>query len=52
MMSRDKILLAIQGAIGVYVISQVASTVYQHLKAKDRIKRKYKQSLFSIDSNH
>jgi len=42
MMPRDKVLLAVQGAIVAYVLYQVGSTVYNHLKAKDRLKRKYK----------
>ncbi len=40
MMPRDKIVLAVQGIIIVYVLYQVTSTVYNHLKAKDRLKRK------------
>jgi hypothetical protein len=40
-MPRDKLVLAAQGVIAVYVLYQVTSTVYQHLKAKDRLKRKY-----------
>jgi len=39
-MPRDKLLLATQGVIVVYVLYQVATTVYNHLKAKDRLKRK------------
>jgi hypothetical protein len=42
MMPRDKIILAAEGVIVVYVLYQVVTTVYNHLKAKDRIKRKYK----------
>jgi hypothetical protein len=40
MMPRDKLVLAVQGIIIVYVLYQVTSTVYNHLKAKDRLKRK------------
>jgi hypothetical protein len=40
MMPRDKLLLAAQGVIVVYVLYQVGTTVYNHLKAKDRLKRK------------
>jgi len=40
MMPRDKFVLAVQGIIIVYVLFQVTSTVYNHLKAKDRLKRK------------
>jgi len=42
MMPRDKIIFAVQGAIIAYVLYQVGSTVYNHLKAKDRLKRNYK----------
>jgi hypothetical protein len=42
MMPRDKIILAAEGVIVLYVLYQVATTVYNHLKAKDRLKRKYK----------
>ncbi len=42
MLPRDKLVLAAQGVIVVYVLYQVASTVYNHLKAKDRLKRKDK----------
>ena len=38
-MPRDKAVLAIQVAIGAYVVYQVGTTVYNHLKAKDRLKR-------------
>jgi len=38
MMPRDKVILAVQGAIVAYVLYQVGSTVYNHLKAKDRLK--------------
>ncbi len=41
MMPRDKIIFAVQGAIAAYVLYQVTTTVYQHLKAKDRLKRNY-----------
>lgn len=40
MMPRDKLLLAAQGLIVVYVLYHVTASVYNHLKAKDRIKRK------------
>jgi hypothetical protein len=40
MMPRDKIILVAEGVIVVYVLYQVVSTVYNHLKAKDRLKRK------------
>ena len=40
-MPRDKLLFAVEGLIVGYVLYQVASTVYNHLKAKDRLKRKY-----------
>jgi hypothetical protein len=40
MMPRDKLILAAQGVIAVYVLYQVSTTVYNHLKAKDRLKRK------------
>ena len=40
MMPRDKALFAVQGLIVGYVLYQVVTSVYQHLKAKDRIKRK------------
>ncbi|CAF1031913.1 unnamed protein product [Adineta steineri] len=38
MMPRDKIIFAAQGLIAAYVIFQVTTKVYQHLKAKDRLK--------------
>ncbi|CAF3106771.1 unnamed protein product [Rotaria socialis] len=38
MMPKDKILLAAQGVIVVYVLYQVSTTIYNHLKAKDRLK--------------
>ncbi|CAF4976374.1 unnamed protein product [Rotaria sp. Silwood1] len=38
MMPRDRLLLAAQGIILVYIIYQAASTTYNHLKAKDRLK--------------
>lgn len=41
MMPRDKLLYAVEGLIVGYVLYQVTSTVYNHLKAKDRLKRKY-----------
>ena len=47
-MSRDKYFLAAQVTIGAYVIYQVATTVYQHLKAKDRLKRQCTISLLSF----
>lgn len=40
-MPRDKLILAVQGVIGAYVVYQAASSVYNHLKAKDRLKRKF-----------
>jgi len=49
MMPRDKLLFAAQGVIVVYVVYQVVSSVYNHLKAKDRLKRKYQYYSFSID---
>ncbi|CAF3442851.1 unnamed protein product [Rotaria sp. Silwood1] len=48
MMPRDKLLLAAQGAIVAYVLYEVTSTVYNHLKAKDRLKRNYQYYIFSI----
>lgn len=38
MMPRDRLILAVQGVIGVYVLYHVSSMVYNHLKAKDRLK--------------
>ncbi|CAF0743975.1 unnamed protein product [Rotaria sordida] len=38
MMPRDKLLFAAQGVIVAYVFYQVTTTVYNHLKAKDRLK--------------
>jgi hypothetical protein len=38
MMPRDKFIFVAQGAIAAYVLYQVTTTVYQHLKAKDRLK--------------
>jgi len=35
---RDKIILAVECVIGAYVLYQVGTTIYQHLKAKDRLK--------------
>lgn len=47
-MPRDKLILAVQGVIGIYVVYHVGSMVYNHLKAKDRLK-----CLFSsISFNH
>lgn len=40
MMPRDKLLFAVQGVIAAYVLYQVTASVYNHLKAKDRLKRK------------
>jgi len=40
MMPRDKFILAVEGVIVVYVLYQVTASVYNHLKAKDRLKRK------------
>ena len=42
MMPRDKILLAAQAAIAAYVLFEITTTIYSHLKAKDRLKRNYK----------
>jgi hypothetical protein len=39
-MPRDKFILAAEGVLVLYVLYQVGSTVYNHLKAKDRLKRK------------
>jgi hypothetical protein len=41
MMPRDKLMFGLQGIIVVYVLYQVTSSVYNHLKAKDRLKRKF-----------
>ena len=41
MLPRDKILYVAQGALVAYVLYQVTTTVYNHLKAKDRLKRNY-----------
>jgi hypothetical protein len=49
MMPRDKLILAAQGVIVVYVLYQVATTVYNHLKAKDRLKRMSKIISFYFD---
>jgi len=38
MMPRDKIIFVAQGAIVAYVLYQVTTSVYAHLKAKDRLK--------------
>lgn len=38
MMPRDKYIFIAQGAIAAYVLYQVTTTVYQHLKSKDRLK--------------
>ena len=38
MMPRDKYIYIVQGAIAAYVFYQVTTTVYQHLKSKDRLK--------------
>jgi hypothetical protein len=40
MLPRDKLILAAESVIVVYVLYQVTTTVYNHLKAKDRLKRK------------
>jgi hypothetical protein len=48
MMPRDKLIYAAQGVIVVYVLYQVTSTIYQHLKAKDRLKREYTYFLCHI----
>jgi hypothetical protein len=39
-MPRDKLILAAESVIVVYFLYQVGTTVYNHLKAKDRLKRK------------
>lgn len=39
-MPRDRLILAAQGVLAVYVLYQVGSSVYNHLKAKDRLKCK------------
>ncbi len=39
---RDKLILAAEACIAAYVLFQVSSTVYNHLKAKDRLKRMFK----------
>lgn len=44
MMPRDKLILGVQAAIAGYVLYQLSTTVYQHLKAKDRIKRTLNES--------
>jgi hypothetical protein len=51
MMPRDKLILAAQGVIAVYVLYQVSTTVYNHLKAKDRLKRKLIYISFYISLN-
>lgn len=38
MMPRDKYIFIVQGVIGAYVLYKVSTTVYQHLKSKDRLK--------------
>ena len=38
MMSRDRLLLAAQGILLCYVLYEAGSKVYNHLKAKDRLK--------------
>ncbi len=50
-MPRDKLILAAQGVIAVYVLYQVSTTVYNHLKAKDRLKRKLIYISFYISLN-
>ncbi len=47
-MPRDKLLFAAQGVIVVYVLYQVVTSVYNHLKAKDRLKRKYQYYSFFL----
>ncbi|CAF4739979.1 unnamed protein product, partial [Rotaria sp. Silwood2] len=37
MMPQDKLLLAAKGASFVYVLNQVTTTIYNHLKVKDRL---------------
>lgn len=51
MMPRDKLILAVEGVIVVYVLYQVGTTVYNHLKAKDRLKRKLTFNFFLIQLN-
>lgn len=51
MMPRDKLILAAEGVIVVYVLYQVSTTVYNHLKAKDRLKRKLKLISYFFDIN-
>ena len=41
MMPRDKLILAAEGVIVVYVLYHVSSMIYNHLKAKDRLKRSF-----------
>ncbi|CAF2444696.1 unnamed protein product [Rotaria sp. Silwood2] len=48
MMPRDKLLLAAQGAIVAYVLYQATTRVYNHLKAKDRLKRNYEYYVFLL----
>jgi hypothetical protein len=50
-MPRDKLILAAEGVVAVYVLYQVVSTVYNHLKAKDRLKRKLIYISFYISLN-
>ncbi|CAF1371878.1 unnamed protein product [Adineta steineri] len=38
MMPRDKLILGVQVVIAAYVVYQAATRVYNHLKAKDRLK--------------
>jgi len=38
LMPRDKLILAAEGVVALYVLYQVTTTVYNHLKAKDRLK--------------
>ena len=47
LLPRDKLILAVQGVLAAYVIFQVGNKVYQHLKAKDRLKCKCLEEIFS-----
>lgn len=46
-MPRDKLILAVQGVLAAYVLFQVGNKVYQHLKAKDRLKCECFEEIFS-----
>ena len=49
MMPRDKLMLGVQVALAGYVVFQVGSMVYNHLKAKDRIKRETNKCLHRLE---